>query len=427
MSINNNESQEITLEQVNAILQQLGQKSKAAFKTKDYKAAQKYILRVLEIAPKQKIAWMDLATVTLRLSEYEQAYRYFQTCMQYMGNEVDTNVYDGMTEVCYWLEKYDEQLKYGRLALQSKKDLVQHEPAIEIPRHSPEAFNPKARLENIISYSLFGDSPRYGEVAILNMKHAAEIYPEWTCRFYVDDTVPVSILQRLTQKGAQIIQVNEDQKKISGLYWRFFVMDDPAVKRFLIRDADSFLSYRERAAVDAWLSSEEWFHSMRDSYTHTELILAGMWGGCTGIFKNIQGHIEAFIETGRFLNQRVMDQHYLRFCVWPTIQKSILQHDSQGYDEQAKPFPKQKNLPLHEQYEKFHVGANEASSSVKITIQHRPSRIVTWILKNELHKEICRYDVATNYEKSFSVYLPVQYAERIKRQEWYIETQIKDV
>lgn len=69
-------------------------------------------------------------------------------------------------------------------------------------------------------------------------------------------------------------------------------MDDPTIKRFLIRDADSIVSHREKAAVDAWLKSDKWFHLMRDNYSHTELILAGMWGGCTGIFiilKHISG------------------------------------------------------------------------------------------------------------------------------------------
>ncbi|MDR0068730.1 tetratricopeptide repeat protein, partial [Acinetobacter sp. 11520] len=92
------------------------------------------------------------------------------------------------------------------------------------------------------------------------------------CRFYVDDTVPVLVQQRLKEKGAQVIQVADSQKQLSGLFWRFLVMDDPTIKRFLIRDADSIVSHREKAAVDVWLKSDKWFHLMRDNYSHTELI-----------------------------------------------------------------------------------------------------------------------------------------------------------
>lgn len=421
----NNQNQEISLEQVNAILSGLSQQTKAAFRAKDYKKAQEVILKVLDIAPRNTIAWMDLATTTLRMENYQLAYDYFKTCMQYMGDEIDTNAYDGMTEVCFGLKKQEEQDYYGKLAVQSKKDLVQHEPAFTIPNYLPEAFNPNAPLENIISYSLFGDSPRYSEVAILNVALAAEIYPEWTCRFYVDDTVPNSVLQRLAVQGAQIIQVSDEQKKLSGLYWRFFVMDDPTVKRFLLRDADSFVSYREKAAVDAWLNSDAWFHTMRDGYSHTELILAGMWGGCRGVFSNIQAQVQSFADTGPCLSARVMDQHYLRYCVWPTLKHSVLIHDSQGYDVQGQAFPTPVLMPESETYVGFHVGANEARSLVNVEIQHELTDVLTWILKDDQHQEVCRYDVVVNGAMSFGVALPSQYTHRIKTNEWYIVTQPK--
>ena len=32
--------------------------------------------------------------------------------------------------------------------------------------------------------------------------------------------------------------------------------------------------------------SPYYFHLIRDYFTHTELILAGLWGGCTGVLNN---------------------------------------------------------------------------------------------------------------------------------------------
>ena len=49
---------------------------------------------------------------------------------------------------------------------------------------------------------------------------------------------------------------------------------------------------------------------MRDYYSHTELILAGMWGGCTGVFHQVEALISDYIHSGRYLNTRVMDQHF---------------------------------------------------------------------------------------------------------------------
>ena len=49
-----------------------------------------------------------------------------------------------------------------------------------------------------------------------------------------------------------------------------------------------------------------------------------MWGGCTGIFHNIEAHIRDYVATGRYLDNRVMDQHYLRYCIWPTLKQSVL-------------------------------------------------------------------------------------------------------
>ena len=110
------------------------------------------------------------------------------------------------------------------------------------------------------------------------------------------------------------------------LLWRFDVIADPTVKRFLVRDADSLLSVKERVAVDAWLHSKYHFHTMRDWYTHTDLLLAGMWGGVGGILPapvELLRHYSAW----RVENDHV-DQDVLSETVWPAVRDNILIHDS---------------------------------------------------------------------------------------------------
>jgi hypothetical protein len=110
------------------------------------------------------------------------------------------------------------------------------------------------------------------------------------------------------------------------LLWRFDVIADPAVKRFLIRDADSLLCVKERVAVDAWLQSRYHFHAMRDWYSHTDLLLAGMWGGVGGILPPPAALMQAYT-AWRVENDHV-DQDVLSETVWPTIRRDVLIHDS---------------------------------------------------------------------------------------------------
>ena len=407
------------LTQLNQVLGKLSLQVRDLFERKQFQQAELIIQQVLSIVPNHPIALMNLATVNLRLQRYVEAYGLFQQAKSFMGDRIDPFVYCGLTESCHFLNKTDEIRHYGQLALSLRKKQVKSLPVVAIPSTNPAAFNPHQPTENIISYSLFGQLPRYCEGAILNVQLAKEIYPEWTCRFYVNETVPNTVIQRLQQAGAQIVHVQ--QPEILGFFWRFLVLEDPTVKRFLIRDADSLLGYRERAAVDEWISSNQWFHVMRDFYSHSELILAGMWGGCTGVFQQVKAGMIAFIQAHQTDTQRELDQEYLRQAIWPTIQQSLLSHDSQHYDVDALDFPAPTKLTAHEQLP-FHIGANDATQVIQFQINHSSAKEITWILRNEQHQEICRYDVRTDDHHSFEVIFPQYYAQQIKAGLWYVES-----
>ena len=42
------------------------------------------------------------------------------------------------------------------------------------------------------------------------------------------------------------------------------------------------------------LASSCWFHAMRDWYTHTDLLLAGMWGGVGNVLPGPDGLMRAY-------------------------------------------------------------------------------------------------------------------------------------
>lgn len=415
----NQQMNQKNIAQLNQKINKLSEEFKKTYANGDFLAAYQAVYQVLKLVPNHVVAIMDLALTELRLKRYDDAYRHYQQAIKLNPNKIDTNIYDGLAEVCHYLEKKEDVQKYGALALSSKKELVAHQPILKLITELPPHFNMSEPEQNIIAFSLFGANPRYCETSVINIDLAKEIYPAWTCRFYVDETVPQNIVERLTNKGAQVIYVNEEQKQFSGLFWRFLVMDDPTVKRFMIRDADSLVSYREKAAVNEWLNSDKWFHTMHDFYSHTELILAGMWGGCHGVFENIEQLIRDFIATGRFLNERVMDQHFLRYVVWSTIAQSIMIHDSQGFDADGMNFPtviKQKEYELNPQ---FHVGMNEGASVITVEVKI-PDSCVNLSVLDEQDQRICSYFLDVPSSRTIALDMPQHYALKIKDHAWKV-------
>ena len=180
---------------------------------------------------------------------------------------------------------------------------------------------------------------------MLNARAARFLYPGWTCRFYVDASVPAAAIQGVTAEGAQVLRVRGMPAEPYGTLWRFLVADDPQVDRFILRDADSLLNTRERVAVDEWLDSGRHFHVMRDHYDHSELVLAGMWGGVRGALPPMLPSIRTWSTAQRQVIGRTADQEFLRAHLWPTIRQSVLTHDSQFAFGERRDFPTVGRLP----------------------------------------------------------------------------------
>ena len=232
--------------------------------------------------------------------------------------------------------------KFGQKSLQLK-DTLCRETTIRLTERQRPKFDFQTPQRNVISFSLYGTNERYTRIAIENAKAVRYVYPGWSCRFYADKSVPTQVLDELVAAGAVVILVLEphSEEKNSGLFWRFGVASDSEVDFFLVRDVDSLINVREKVAVDEWIASDRDFHLMRDFYTHSELILAGMWGGVAGRIPDIHSHVEAFSarSSGNRLGVHNQDQLFLRRQVWPAIRSSLMQHDSVFGCFGGRPFP----------------------------------------------------------------------------------------
>jgi hypothetical protein len=98
----------------------------------------------------------------------------------------------------------------------------------------------------VISFGLFGSRPKYNLGAIYNAEMVKVYFPGWKCRFYVADDVLNLTISVLKDLGADIEYIPPGMGKMSGMFWRFMVADDPTVDRYIIRDVDSRLNSRDR-------------------------------------------------------------------------------------------------------------------------------------------------------------------------------------
>jgi hypothetical protein len=239
------------------------------------------------------------------------------------------NVFDCLCDAANRIGRTDLAVPYGRQALEAKDAMFRDRAKVaQIPDGLPPSFDPLHNADNIIAYCLWGEDPAYQIPLLESARIVAHLFPGWTMRVYHDASVPPAFRSELSRHGVQLrlkaLPPGVPQHR--RLLWRLDVLADPTVRRYLIRDADALLSVKERVAVDAWLASSCWFHTMRDWYTHTDLLLAGMWGGVGNVLPGPDGLLRAY--TGWRMENDHVDQDVLSETVWPTVRSSCLIHDS---------------------------------------------------------------------------------------------------
>jgi hypothetical protein len=193
-------------------------------------------------------------------------------------------------------------------------------------------------MKKIISFSLWGDNPKYTVGAIKNAELALEIYPDWICRYYCASSVPIEIIDVLKSfKNTQVIEMGEEGNW-EAMFWRFFACEDSDV--MISRDSDSRLSIREKLAVDEWLNSDKDFHIMRDHPHHKIEILGGMWGCKNNILKNIRNLISEYKKADYWQ----IDQEFLRDVIYQKIKNNVFVHDEFfNYESNKNSFPSKRN------------------------------------------------------------------------------------
>jgi hypothetical protein len=385
----------------------LKQAFQVAYDAKRFVEAREIALSFASTYPQVGQAWSDASVCSVYLEDWQLAIDYGLRAVRLMPNHPST--LDALAHAYGAIFDWVNVQKYGvRSLIQGDIKFGQnfYRPWVKPPT---PIFNHDAH-KNIISFSLFGGNSKYGETAVLNVIDQPHIYPGWTCRFYIDDTVPEHIVGRLRHYGAQVVMVDEVLKKWPAPMWRFAAYDDPEVDRVIFRDADSVISEREAGAVREWIQSGQAFHMMRDGGSHTELILAGLWGCVRGSLPPMIDMVNDFLKKP-VDSQHFADQYFLREYVWPYARQDICQHDSLFGFMEGKPFP---DGPHQDD---FHTGYAEGSPFFSSEVDAPDGTVVHWTLyqrAGEAEQAICCYP-ATVQNKQIHAHLPQRYILRLEQ------------
>lgn len=191
-----------------------------------------------------------------------------------------------------------------------------------------------ATRKRVIAMSLYGPNKDYAYGAIENALLVRREWPDWTLRIYHDDQVDVDTLTVLRSLGVHLVLRRLDHGLATtnlargnaghrAMFWRFDVVADTNVTRYIIRDTDARLSRRDRVAVQDWINSGRYMHIMRDHHHHIQPIMGGMWGAVGGLVPASVFDTDSTQDRG--YND---DQQLLHTKVWPWARRLALVHDS---------------------------------------------------------------------------------------------------
>lgn len=187
-----------------------------------------------------------------------------------------------------------------------------------------------------ISFSLFGDSPKYLVGLEKNIALAELFYPDWRIFVYYNDTVPLPYIYKLKEK---VRVINMSDSPILQSMWRFCVHDESGIERFIIRDADSRISQREVDAVAEWIESGKILHIMRDHPHHGYVIMGGMWGMIPQDFSMTKS-CEEYVKMRNTSKWSMTDMDFLRDVLYPVYGKNSKVHATYAkFEPWAEDFP----------------------------------------------------------------------------------------
>ena len=266
-----------------------------------------------------------------------------------------------------------------------KQDASKKIPAMSFPSSNPvqagKLESSTISEKKVISFSLFGiGEGRPKEKAYLvgvvrNIELAAQIYPGWICRFYVDPSVPEDVIEKITSYPHTEIVRKNPEKGFAGMFWRHEAIADPDVEIAVCRDLDSRLTRREKSAVDEWLGGDKHFHIMRDYplSSHHKPMMGGMWGAR----KPRLQHMKQLIANCKNKQKRGADEDFLGEIIYPLAVNDSCVHD-EFFEGFPFPLPRQGFEFVGETIDEHENPVRESRSVMKNFLESGRQRAGDW-------------------------------------------------
>lgn len=200
-------------------------------------------------------------------------------------------------------------------------------------------------MKKVISFSLWGNDPKYVIGAIENIELQKKLFPSWTCRFYLHTSVSDNIRNKINDMNCEIIEKTEEpvieKMNSPGMFWRFDVLKDKNIERFIVRDTDGRLTQREKNCVLDWELSGMEFHIIRDHVYHSTKIMGGMWGATINFTNKINyDELKTNFLNTPYNNIYAADQEFLAHMIYPLIKNTACIHDDwDRFNENARKVP----------------------------------------------------------------------------------------
>ena len=109
----------------------------------------------------------------------------------------------------------------------------------EEPFEIVKKINTHIDSDNIISYSLYGNNPKYYKYLDENIQYVNKFLPDWVIRIYLHDKVDQKLVKELEKKNIQIYIVHDNlvvPGNSAGAFWRFLPLCED--KNVIIKDID---------------------------------------------------------------------------------------------------------------------------------------------------------------------------------------------
>jgi hypothetical protein len=192
-------------------------------------------------------------------------------------------------------------------------------------------------MQKIISFSLFGDDPKYYVGAEKNIVLNKKLLPDWeTIIYYLPEKIKLEYVDKLKELGGILIDVSDvvigERNPIDyPFFWRFLTFLNDGIH--LVRDLDSRMSDREVEYIRKWEQNDCKYFIIRDHPWHAP-VPSGLFG-IKGKDFDFEKHFHEYIKNNNL--------------VWGTDQDILYQYIQNiesknifycGFDEQENYIPR---------------------------------------------------------------------------------------